>query len=158
MMGQVESSTAESVPPPSTSSSAAAASAASAGDTSQPTLDSLISEAAAYGDTDQNESLEVKAEKALECPCIAHLRTGPCGAQFSDAFVCFLKSTSEEKGSDCVNPFVALQSCIKTNPNAFSKDDREGSEGKEEIEKPSKGYRIIPPIWSDESRAPKPKL
>ncbi|KAG9138132.1 hypothetical protein Leryth_001371 [Lithospermum erythrorhizon] len=165
-MAQVESSAVDSVPnqthppppPPTTSSTAAA------GDESPPTLDSLISvgacfaEAAAYGGNDQNESLEVKAEKALECPCIAHLRTGPCSVQFSNAFVCFLKSTSEEKGSDCVHPFVALQSCIKTNPNAFSKDVLEDSEDKEEMEKPSQGYRIIPPIWSVESRKAKPKL
>lgn len=43
------------------------------------------------------QSLEAKAQKALDCPCIAHLRTGPCGTRFSDAFLCFLKSTSEEK-------------------------------------------------------------
>ncbi|KAJ8759266.1 hypothetical protein K2173_006786 [Erythroxylum novogranatense] len=84
-------------------------------------MESLIEEAIAYG-SDKNESLEVKAQKALECPCIADLRNGPCGAQFSDAFLCFLKSTAEEKGSDCVHPFVALQNCIKANPNAFSKD------------------------------------
>ncbi|XP_075520330.1 mitochondrial intermembrane space import and assembly protein 40 homolog isoform X1 [Primulina tabacum] len=120
----------------------------------QPSLDSLIAEAAAYGDDDENQSLEAKAEKALECPCIADLRNGPCGTQFSDAFVCFLKSTAEEKGSDCVNPFVALQKCIKANPNAFSKDILEDEEIKNE-EKPSPQYTIRPPFWSEESRTPK---
>lgn len=43
------------------------------------------------------QSLDAKAQKALECPCIADLRNGPCGAPFSEAFLCFLKSTSEEK-------------------------------------------------------------
>lgn len=43
------------------------------------------------------QSLDAKAQKALECPCIADLRSGPCGDQFSLAFVCFLKSTAEEK-------------------------------------------------------------
>ena len=43
------------------------------------------------------QSLDAKAQKALECPCIAHLRSGPCGTQFSEAFVCFIKSTAEEK-------------------------------------------------------------
>lgn len=43
------------------------------------------------------QSLDAKAEKALECPCIADLRSGPCGVPFSDAFLCFLKSTAEEK-------------------------------------------------------------
>ncbi|EPS58514.1 hypothetical protein M569_16299, partial [Genlisea aurea] len=87
-----------------------------------PSLDSLISEAAAYGSQDSADSVEAKAQKALECPCISQLRSGPCGTPFSDAFLCFLKSTAEEKGSDCVRPFVALQNCIKANPGAFSSD------------------------------------
>ncbi|PIN02988.1 hypothetical protein CDL12_24488 [Handroanthus impetiginosus] len=123
-------------------------------DSPQPSLDSLIAEAAAYGDEDDNESLEAKAQKALECPCIAHLRSGPCGVQFSDAFVCFLKSTAEEKGSDCVNPFVALQNCIKANSDAFSKDVLEEDDIKKE-EKPSSPHNFRPPVWSNESKAPK---
>jgi hypothetical protein len=43
------------------------------------------------------QNVEEMAQKALECPCIADLRSGPCGFQFSEAFLCFLKSTSEEK-------------------------------------------------------------
>lgn len=45
------------------------------------------------------QSLDEKAQKALECPCIADLRNGPCGIQFSDAFLCFLKSAAEEQVS-----------------------------------------------------------
>ncbi|KAI3445110.1 hypothetical protein Pfo_001775 [Paulownia fortunei] len=119
----------------------------------QPSLDSLIAEAAAYGDEGNSESLEAKAQKALECPCIAHLRSGPCGVQFSDAFVCFLKSTAEEKGSDCVHPFVALQNCIKANPDAFSNDILEDEDVKKE-EKPSPQYTIRPPLWSEKSKTP----
>lgn len=114
-------------------------------------LDSLIAEAAAYGDNDTDQSLEAKAQKALECPCIAHLRSGPCGVQFSDAFVCFLKSTSEEKGSDCVNPFVALQKCIKANPDAFAKEVLEDDKEEEEVKKEetlSPKSRFRPPLWS----------
>ncbi|KAM7268649.1 hypothetical protein ACFE04_010815 [Oxalis oulophora] len=45
-----------------------------------------------------DSSLEVKAQKALElCPCIADLRNGACGDQFSATFLCFLKSTTDEK-------------------------------------------------------------
>ncbi|XP_044488311.1 mitochondrial intermembrane space import and assembly protein 40 homolog [Mangifera indica] len=119
-------------------------------------MDSLLAEAAAYGD-DENESLDVKAQKALECPCIADLRSGPCGEQFSEAFLCFLKITSEEKGSDCVHPFVALQNCIKANPDAFSKDIVEEDEVKKEEEPPQAG-KIIPPIWLANPQSPKPKL
>ncbi|GER38391.1 intermembrane space import and assembly protein 40, partial [Striga asiatica] len=101
-------------------------------------LDSLMAE---YGD-----------EKALDCPCVAHLKSGPCGAQFSEAFVCFLKSTAEEKGSDCVHPFVALQNCIKANPDAFSKDVVEDDEVKEKAEP---HYKLRPPLWSVETISPK---
>jgi hypothetical protein len=43
------------------------------------------------------QSVDAQAQKALECPCIADLRSGPCGVQFSEAFLCFLKSSAEEK-------------------------------------------------------------
>ncbi|XP_030470316.1 mitochondrial intermembrane space import and assembly protein 40 homolog [Syzygium oleosum] len=123
------------------------------------TMDSLIAEAAAYGDN-ENESLDAKAQKALECPCIADLRNGPCGTQFSEAFVCFLKSTAEEKGSDCVHPFVALQNCIKANPGAFSKEILEGGDDDDvkKEEELKQEYRIIPPTWSQESHNAKSKL
>lgn len=122
-------------------------------------LDSLLAEAAAYGDEDSDQSLEAKAQRALECPCVADLRSGPCGVQFSEAFVCFLKSTAEEKGSDCVHPFVALQKCIKINPDAFSKDVLQNDEEEEEDEtkkeeKPNPNYRIRPPLWSGKSKTP----
>ncbi|XP_058097788.1 mitochondrial intermembrane space import and assembly protein 40 homolog [Magnolia sinica] len=118
---------------------------------SQPSsMEDLIAEAVAFGGN-QDESLDVRAQKALECPCVANLRSGPCGTQFSEAFLCFLKSTAEEKGSDCVNPFVALQNCIKVNPDAFSKDVLDGEESKKE-EEVVQEFKILPPSWSKESK------
>ncbi|KAI3941705.1 hypothetical protein MKX01_018295 [Papaver californicum] len=105
-----------------------------------------------FGD-DENESLEAKAQKALECPCVAELRSGPCGTSFSEAFLCFLKSTAEEKGSDCVNPFIALQDCIKANPNAFAKDVLNEDDSSEEEEEHGKDHRIIPPTWAKEQQS-----
>ncbi|KAJ1401069.1 mitochondrial intermembrane space import and assembly protein [Sesbania bispinosa] len=118
-------------------------------------LESALAEAAAYGNQ-HTESVEEMAQKALECPCIADLRSGSCGSQFSDAFLCFLKSTAEEKGSDCLHPFVALQSCIKANPNAFSKDIL-GEDESKELETVQE-YKIIPPNWSKESQSSKSRL
>ncbi|GAB2284975.1 Oxidoreductase [Dionaea muscipula] len=119
-------------------------------------MDSLLAEAAAFGE-DENESLDAKAKKALECPCIADLRNGRCGSQFSESFLCFLKSTAEEKGSDCIHPFVALQDCLKAHPDAFSKDVLEDDKIKNE-EAPPPDYKLIPPTWALESQFPKPKL
>ncbi|KAI3951467.1 hypothetical protein MKW92_016602 [Papaver armeniacum] len=115
-------------------------------------LEDLIAEATAFGD-DENESLEAKAQKALECPCVAELRSGPCGTSFSEAFLCFLKSTAEEKGSDCVNPFIALQDCIKANPNAFAKDVLNEDDSSKEEEEHSEDHRIIPPTWAKEQQS-----
>ncbi|KAF7811651.1 mitochondrial intermembrane space import and assembly protein 40-like protein [Senna tora] len=123
---------------------------------SSPTsLESAIADAVAYGN-EEAESIEERAKKALECPCIADLRSGPCGFQFSEAFLCFLKSTAEEKGSDCVHPFVALQNCIKANPNAFSEDILNEDEVKETD--PTPEYIIHAPKWSRESQNSKSKL
>ncbi|KAM0938770.1 putative mitochondrial intermembrane space import and assembly protein [Dioscorea sansibarensis] len=124
------------------------------GDSSPPSpsptsLEALVAEATAFGDDNESESLDVKAEKALQCPCVAELREGPCGTQFSEAFVCFIKSTAEEKGSDCVHPFIALQNCIKANPNAFSEDVLEEDSKDVEVEE----HRIIPPKWAKESKS-----
>ncbi|KAF9675083.1 hypothetical protein SADUNF_Sadunf10G0194500 [Salix dunnii] len=58
---------------------------------SSPSMESLLAEAVAYGN-DENESLEAKAQKALECPCIADLRNGPCGVQFSESFLSHLQN------------------------------------------------------------------
>nr|XP_033511714.1 mitochondrial intermembrane space import and assembly protein 40 homolog isoform X2 [Nicotiana tomentosiformis] len=96
-MGQVQS---EAIDNRSQSDLSKASKATSADESPPQSLDSLIAEAAAYGEDGENESIDEKARKALECPCIAHLRSGPCGNQFSDAFLCFLKSTAEEKGAD----------------------------------------------------------
>eukprot|EP00252_Welwitschia_mirabilis_P012766 TRINITY_DN28248_c0_g1_i1.p1 TRINITY_DN28248_c0_g1~~TRINITY_DN28248_c0_g1_i1.p1 ORF type:complete len:131 (+),score=23.87 TRINITY_DN28248_c0_g1_i1:218-610(+) len=86
------------------------------------------------GATDENaaddfEPLAKKIEKALECPCVAELRNGPCGGAFTDSFICFMKSAAEEKGSDCVFPFLALQKCIEEHPDAFTKYDLDKNVG-----------------------------
>ncbi|KAF3485873.1 hypothetical protein F2Q69_00056506 [Brassica cretica] len=144
-------------PPPSTNSPRDS-------DGDDTSMGSLLAEAAAFGEGDnENESLEAKAQKALDCPCIADLRNGSCGSQFTEAFRCFLISTAEEKGSDCVHPFVALQKCVKANPNAFSKEvleDEKETERKEEQQQPvQQDHRIIPPLWAkDPPRSGKSKL
>lgn len=55
------------------------------------------------------------------------------------------------EGSDCVNPFVALQACIEGNPKAFVKDVLDKEEELKEEEKPAEEYKISPPLWSVKS-------
>jgi len=84
-------------------------------------LNALATEALDTVDEDDTEfSLEEKARQALECDCVAELRDGPCGTQFSEAFFCFLTSTAEEQGSDCIKPFIAMQLCMSSHPTAFT--------------------------------------
>ena len=86
-------------------------------------MESLLAEATVYGNDHENASHEDQAKKAaLDHPFIQGLRSGQCGSQFSDAFLCFLESTHEVKGSDCVHPFMALQRCFKANTNAYPKE------------------------------------
>lgn len=112
-------------------------------DTPYSSMDALIAEATAMGG-DESESLDVKAQKALECPCVAELRDGPCGEAFTEAFLCFIKSQAEEKGSDCVSPFIALQKCIQENKDAFAKydlDDNDTEDGENAQE--DKGSAVL---------------
>lgn len=53
------------------------------------------------------------------------------------------------QGSDCVHPFVALQDCIKTYPDAFSEDIIGDNISKKEVDKATvQDYKFIPPRWS----------
>ncbi|KAL8157753.1 hypothetical protein AgCh_002452 [Apium graveolens] len=90
---------------------------------SPPSMESLMAEAAAFGNEDENASLDAKAQKALECPCLDDLRKGPCGSQFSGAFLCFLKSTAEEKvlGED-TDPIAIYQWSLSTSPGLINLD------------------------------------
>ncbi|KAM0838047.1 hypothetical protein ACQ4PT_061238 [Festuca glaucescens] len=126
-------------------------------------LEELAAEAMSFSE-DNNDSIDVKVQKALECPCVADLKSGPCGSGFIDAFSCFLRSTEEEKFTsflaflvsaltNCVKPFIALQNCIKENPEAFSKEILEEEENDEEAEKSN--LKVRAPAWSREA---KPKL
>ncbi|XP_062217475.1 mitochondrial intermembrane space import and assembly protein 40 homolog [Phragmites australis] len=125
--------------------------APSSGSPSSPGIEALAAEAMAFDGDRNEESIDVKVQKALECPCLDDLKKGPCGDQFIDAFSCYLKSTKEEKGSDCVNPFIALQNCIKENKEAFIKEILEEEENDVEAEKSN--LKVLPPAWSREPRS-----
>ena len=44
-------------------------------------------------------------QEALSCPCVDHIKSGPCGASFVGAFTCYLK----QQGSEQVRCFACLQ-------------------------------------------------
>jgi len=67
------------------------------------------------------------------CPCLGGMAVGPCGVEFREAFSCFHYSTSEVKGSECVEKFAEMQLCMQKYPELFeereaaTKDATEGS-------------------------------
>jgi intermembrane space import and assembly protein 40 len=44
-----------------------------------------------------------------DCPCLGPMVKPPCGEKFKEAFSCFVHSTEEPKGSDCVALFREMQ-------------------------------------------------
>lgn len=40
-----------------------------------------------------------------DCPCLGGMAHGPCGDEFKAAFSCFVYSTEEPKGMDCIDKF-----------------------------------------------------
>ena len=43
------------------------------------------------------------------------MKEGPCGDVFVAAYRCFLESKAEERGSDCLDQFQAMQACFVEN-------------------------------------------
>lgn len=43
-----------------------------------------------------------------DCPCLGGMADGPCGEEFKAAFSCFVFSTEEPKGMDCIEKFQCV--------------------------------------------------
>lgn len=71
---------------------------------------------------------EEMIKEALDCPCIASMKDGPCGTKFLCAYECFLRSDSEPKGSDCVEAFVQMHECMNEHPEVYDLDDEENED------------------------------
>ena len=65
-----------------------------------------------------------------DCPCLGGMAHGPCGPQFREAFSCFVYSTEEPKGMDCIEKFQGMQECFKEHPDVYKGElDEEDDEG-----------------------------
>ena len=54
----------------------------------------------------------VTGEINWDCPCLGGMAHGPCGEEFKAAFSCFVYSTEEPKGMDCIEKFKFVHSYI----------------------------------------------
>ena len=43
-----------------------------------------------------------------ECPCLGGMAHGPCGEEFKAAFSCFVYSSEEPKGIECIDKFKSV--------------------------------------------------
>jgi mitochondrial intermembrane space import and assembly protein 40 len=69
-----------------------------------------------------------------DCPCLGGMAHGPCGPEFREAFSCFVYSTEEPKGMDCIDKFQNMQQCFQKYPEVYKgelEDDEELSAGLE---------------------------
>jgi intermembrane space import and assembly protein 40 len=62
-----------------------------------------------------------------DCPCLGGMAHGPCGEQFRAAFSCFVYSTEEPKGMDCIEKFKGMQECFREHPDIYG-DELAGEE------------------------------
>eukprot|EP00037_Helgoeca_nana_P000793 m.23759 g.23759 ORF g.23759 m.23759 type:complete len:144 (+) comp11058_c0_seq1:94-525(+) len=63
-----------------------------------------------------------------DCPCLNGMTKGPCGAPFKEAFACFVHSSAEPKGEDCLMEMKAMHDCIMAHPEHFESNDDEDSD------------------------------
>ncbi|XP_054640220.1 mitochondrial intermembrane space import and assembly protein 40-A-like [Dunckerocampus dactyliophorus] len=83
------------------------------------------------------------------CPCLGGMAGGPCGTEFKEAFSCFHFSKEEVKGSECLDPFRAMQECMRRYPDLNSRDDDKVPE--ERASKEEQGSEETPPAGSKSS-------
>jgi hypothetical protein len=55
----------------------------------------------------------VTGEINWDCPCLGGMAQGPCGEQFKAAFSCFVHSSEDPKGVDCIDKFKGMQDCFR---------------------------------------------
>ncbi|RAH71846.1 coiled-coil-helix-coiled-coil-helix domain-containing protein [Aspergillus aculeatinus CBS 121060] len=75
---------------------------------------------------------EETGEINWDCPCLGGMAHGPCGEDFKAAFSCFVFSTEEPKGIDCIDKFQAMQNCFRQYPEVYGaelEDDEAPAEG-----------------------------
>ena len=70
-----------------------------------------------------------------DCPCLGGMAHGPCGPQFREAFSCFVFSTEEPKGMDCIAKFEGMRGCFQEHPEVYKDELMDDEEMDAELEK-----------------------
>lgn len=83
-----------------------------------------------------------------DCPCLGGMAHGPCGEEFKAAFSCFVYSTEETKGIDCIDKFKGMQNCFREYPEIY------GAELEPDEEEDATADRDQPGFVEKESATP----
>ncbi|KAF7971875.1 hypothetical protein HWV62_19757 [Athelia sp. TMB] len=75
----------------------------------------------------------VTGEINWDCPCLGGMAHGVCGAQFREAFSCFVFSEQEPKGIDCVGKFKNMQDCFREHPDIYGEEIMDDDEEEDDV-------------------------
>ncbi|KAK0620861.1 hypothetical protein B0T14DRAFT_522280 [Immersiella caudata] len=125
-------------PPPAPKAPAESAEKTEAAAEPAATSESAMTEAAAP-EPGSPEALEQEAEQQgafnpetgeinWDCPCLGGMAHGPCGEEFKAAFSCFVYSTEEPKGMDCIDKFQHMQDCFRQYPEIYGAEIADADE------------------------------
>jgi len=67
-----------------------------------------VAEETVHSASTSDPEAERRVAAALNCPCVSEIKSSPCGADFTEAFSCYLRSRAEVQGQDCVETYMAL--------------------------------------------------
>lgn len=68
---------------------------------------------------------EETGEINWDCPCLGGMAHGVCGEDFKAAFSCFVYSSQEPKGIECIEKFKNMQDCFRKYPEVYSEELRD---------------------------------
>lgn len=91
------------------------------------------------GETQAGAFNEETGEINWDCACLGGMAHGPCGEQFRTAFSCFVFSSEEPKGMDCIDHFKNMQGCFREHPDIY------GAELDEDEKREADGLRADGP-------------
>ncbi|KAI9799581.1 MAG: hypothetical protein M1825_004507 [Sarcosagium campestre] len=90
-----------------------------------------------------------------DCPCLGGMAHGPCGEEFKSAFSCFVHSTAEPKGMDCIDKFKGMQDCFRQHPDIYGAELDEDDEEIQEAENQAGTKRESKEVPSESSASGK---
>lgn len=94
-----------------------------------------------------------------DCPCLGGMAYGPCGEEFKAAFSCFVYTTEEPRGIECVEKFQNMKNCFRKYPEVYAEElgeeatpaDDAANEQQRQQQEPSQGTQHEQPPQPTES-------